>query len=52
MLLSVLNWVGNNQHGYHFMLYDSMWYVMFNIQDHMFNQNMENHPGKQYNHKN
>jgi hypothetical protein len=25
---------------------------MFNIQDHMFNQNMENHPGKQYNHKN
>jgi hypothetical protein len=21
MLLSVLNWVGNNQHGYHFMLY-------------------------------
>jgi hypothetical protein len=27
-------------------------YVMFNIQDHMFNLNMENHPGKQYNHKN
>jgi hypothetical protein len=51
MLLSVLNWVGNNQHGFHFMLYVPM-YVMFNIQDHMFNRNMENHPGKQYNHKN
>jgi hypothetical protein len=25
---------------------------MFNIQDHMFNWNMENHPGQQCNHKN
>jgi hypothetical protein len=28
------------------LLYVPMWYVMFNIQDHMFNQNMENHPGQ------
>jgi hypothetical protein len=34
------------------LLYVPMWYVMFNIQDYMFNRNMENHPGKQYNHKN
>jgi hypothetical protein len=29
-----------------------MWCVMFNIQDRMFNRNMENHPGQQRNHKN
>jgi hypothetical protein len=33
------------------LLYVPMSSVMFNIEDHMFNRNMENHPGKQFYHK-
>jgi cell division protein FtsX len=49
-IASVLNWVGNINMV--IILCSMFLYVMFNIQYYMFNRNMENHPGKQYNHKN
>jgi hypothetical protein len=51
-MLSCYTWVmvvlmdNNDEMCYTFMLY--LWML---IQDHMFNWNMENHPGQQCNHK-